>query len=122
MASSIDVELILCTIDEACQGWQQQFRRITINERMQSIWKLFYNCTLALIRLSISGNDKEQTKQDRLNAERIVSKLKELRDSLGDLWPSNMDHFEEISLVLVHFISWHQSFLILFHFILIWMF
>jgi hypothetical protein len=93
MASSIDVELILRTIDEARPECQQKFTRITVNERMQIIWKLFYNSTLALIRLSISGDDNEQTKQDRLNAERIVSKLKELTDSLSDLWPSNMDHF-----------------------------
>jgi hypothetical protein len=59
MASSIDVELILRTIDKARSDWQQKFTRITINERMQTIWKLFYNCTLALIRLSISGNDNE---------------------------------------------------------------
>ncbi len=84
-ASSVDVELILRTVDEARPEWQQKVTRITVNERIQIIWKLFYNSALALIRLSISGDDNEQTKQDRLNAERIVSKLKELRDSLSDL-------------------------------------
>jgi hypothetical protein len=93
MSTSIDVELILATIDEACRDWQQKFKTTT-DEFMQAIGELFYNCTQALIQLSIiTDDDNAQGQQNRLNAERIVSKLKQLNDSLGDLWPSNIDSF-----------------------------
>jgi hypothetical protein len=92
MSAAIDVEHILRTIDEACQEWQQKFKT-TNDELMQAIQKLFFNCTQALIQLSILSDDNEQMKQNQLNAERIVSKLKQLSHALGDLWPSKIDSF-----------------------------
>jgi len=77
----------LRTIDEACRDWQQKYKTI------EAIRKLFYNSTRALIQLSNSADNNQQTKQNRLNAERFVSKLKELRHTLGNIWPSNMDSF-----------------------------
>ncbi|CAF0824443.1 unnamed protein product [Didymodactylos carnosus] len=92
MPTSIDVELILRTIDEAGPEWQQNFKT-TPHELTYAIGELFHNCTQALIQLSILADDNDQVKQDRLNAERIVLKLKELRHFLGDLWPPNTDSF-----------------------------
>jgi hypothetical protein len=74
--------LILRTIDETCRDWQQKYKT-TSNELIEAIRKLFYNSTRALIQLSNSANNNQQPKQDQLNAERIVSKLKELRHALG---------------------------------------
>ena len=93
MSTSIDVELILNTIDEACRDWKQKIQTLTDHELVEAISNLFYNCTPALIELSTSGDDNEQTKQNWLNAERIVSKLKEFQRSLGDSWPSNLSSF-----------------------------
>jgi len=92
MSASIDVELTLRNIDEACRDWPQKFKT-TNNELIEAIQELFYDITRALIQLSNSTDDNEQSKQNQLNAERIVSKSKELRHSLGDIWPSNMDSF-----------------------------
>jgi hypothetical protein len=92
MPNSIDVEVILRTIDDASRDWQERYKT-TSNELVEAIRQLFYNSARALIQLSISTDYNEQTKQDRLNAERIVSKLKELRHSLGEIWPTNMDSF-----------------------------
>jgi hypothetical protein len=92
MSATIDVELILRTIDEACRDRKQKFKTTT-NELMEALRKLYHNSALALTQLSISDDDNQQTKQNQLNAERIVSKLKELKESLDDTWPSNMDCF-----------------------------
>ncbi|CAF2522158.1 unnamed protein product [Rotaria sp. Silwood2] len=92
MPASIDKELILRTIDEACQDWKKKFT-ITTPELTQAIQELFCNCTRALIQLSVSADDDKQVKEDRVCAERIVSKLKELRQSLSNLWPQNLDSF-----------------------------
>jgi hypothetical protein len=94
MSTSISIELILSNIDAACRDWQKKFQTTTTtNELMEAIHKLFCSCTPALIQLSTSGDNNEQVKQNQLNAERIVSKLKELQQSLGDLWPSNLNSF-----------------------------
>ncbi|CAF0975756.1 unnamed protein product [Rotaria sordida] len=92
MPATIDEELILRAIDEACRDWQQKFTTTT-PELRQAIQELFCNCTRALIQLYIYADDNDQMKQDRVRAEHIVSKLKELKQSLGDLWPPHLDSF-----------------------------
>jgi hypothetical protein len=92
MSASIDGELILRNIDEACRDWPQKFKT-TNNKLIEAIQELFCDSTRALIHLSIVIDDNQQMKQNQLNAESIVSKLKELRHSLGDIWPSNIDSF-----------------------------
>ena len=92
MAVPIDVELVLDTIDKASHDWQRKFQTTT-NELIEAIGQLFYNCAQVLIQLSISTDNNEQTKQNHLNVERIVSKLKELKQSLGNVWPEKMDSF-----------------------------
>ncbi|CAF1143747.1 unnamed protein product [Adineta steineri] len=92
MPASIDVELVLRTIDDATRDWKQKFQTTT-NELLEDIGQLFYSCVQALSELSIATDDNEKSKEDRLNAECIVSKLKELRHSLGDIWPDSMDSF-----------------------------
>ncbi len=84
MSTSIDVELILVDIDEAYREWQQKFKiKKTTNEIMEAIMKLFCNCTKDLIELSIFNHDNEKIKQNQVNVECIVLKLKELKHSLA---------------------------------------
>lgn len=92
MSAAVDIEQTLHTIDEACQNWPQRFKTNT-DELIPAIQELFANPIRALIHLSISSDDDEQAKQNQRNAERIVSKLKELHHSMGNLWPSNMESF-----------------------------
>ncbi|CAF2952477.1 unnamed protein product [Rotaria sp. Silwood2] len=92
MAAAVDLEFLLNTIDEACQEWQQKFQTTT-QELLQSIQQVLGVCVEYLIELSKSTADDEQSKQDRLGAKRIVFKLKQLKSSLGNLWPASITSF-----------------------------
>lgn len=96
MPIRIDVDFILNTIDEVRKDWSQQSNSTATidHEFIEALDELFNSCKQALIRLSISHTDNNgQMNEDQLNAERIVSKLKELRHSLGDRYPKNLDCF-----------------------------
>lgn len=84
MSNPLDVELILRVIDDARRDWQQEF---TTPISMDPVEELFQHSTNAVVQLSISTDDNEQSKLNRLKAEQIVSKLKELRNSLADKLP-----------------------------------
>ncbi|UJR32492.1 hypothetical protein I4U23_019954 [Adineta vaga] len=92
MPAAVDIEFILRSIDEAYHTWQEKFQTTT-NELPAAIQVLFCDCTQTLFQLSISNDDSEQTQIDQLNAELIISKLKELRQSLGNRWPETINSF-----------------------------
>lgn len=92
MSNLINIESILYNIDEACRNWPEKYLK-TNDELIEDIQNLFNDCIKSLIQLSILVDENEQVKQNEINAERIVSKLKELRDNLGDIWPLNMESF-----------------------------
>lgn len=93
MSLPIDVKLILSFIDDASRDWQQMFAYATTDESMKAIGNLFSFCGKELSRLLHSTDDSEQSKLNRLHAENIVLKLRELEVSLGDRWPKQVTGF-----------------------------
>lgn len=87
MSHPVDAELILGFIDEASRDWHQMLTSATNDESVQMIGNLFYFCGKELSRRQIATDDSEQSKLNRLDAEKIVLKLRELQNSLGDRWP-----------------------------------
>lgn len=95
MATRIDMDFILNYIDGVRQDWSQQSRTTSTSDRefIEAIQELFNNCKQALIQLSTFTGNNEQMKENQQNAERIVSKLKELKHTLDDRFPQNIENF-----------------------------
>lgn len=93
MSHPVDVEHILRFIDDASSDWQQMFAYTLTDEAVKTIGQLFYFCGKELSRRQISTDDNEQSKLKRLEAEKIVLKLRELQISLGDRWPTMVKAF-----------------------------
>lgn len=92
MPGPFDAEGVVSLFDEAIREWPERFPTTT-DELLANIQKLFGVCTHALIQLSNCTDDTEQGVKDRANAERIVPKVKELRQSLGNRWPEMFNSF-----------------------------
>lgn len=60
---------------------------------MEAIRQLLFNCTRAFVKLSVSTTNSQQVIYDPSIAKQIVLKLKELKNSLGDIWPFDMLSF-----------------------------
>ncbi|UJR12536.1 hypothetical protein I4U23_016712 [Adineta vaga] len=85
MSSTVHVEFLLRIMDEACEEWKQKFQTFTV-ELLQSIVLIFDVGAEYLTELSKSTTYDEQTIEDHGNVERIISKLKQIKNSLGNLW------------------------------------
>ncbi|CAF0861660.1 unnamed protein product [Adineta ricciae] len=92
MPAPFDTEGVISLFDEAIGEWPEKFQTTT-DELLANIQRLFGVCTEALIQLSNCTDDNEQGVKDQANSERIVSKVKELRQSLGSRWPEIYNSF-----------------------------
>ncbi|CAF0752006.1 unnamed protein product [Adineta ricciae] len=92
MPALFDTEGVVNLLDEAIREWPEKFQTTT-DELLANIQRLFGVCTQALIELSNCTDDNEQGVKDQANSERIVSKVRELRQSLGSRWPEIYNSF-----------------------------
>ncbi|CAF1481833.1 unnamed protein product [Adineta steineri] len=92
MSSTIHVEFLLCIMDEACEEWKQKFQKFTV-ELLQNIQLVFNVGAEYMTEFSKSTTNDKQTIEDHENVERIISKLKHIKTSLGNLWPKTITCF-----------------------------
>ncbi|CAF1496020.1 unnamed protein product [Adineta ricciae] len=81
MSPTAPVEFLLSIMNEELK---QKFETFNV-ELLQNIQIVFNVCTEYLTELSKSVTNDEQIIGDHRNIERIISKLKQLQNSLGNL-------------------------------------
>ena len=92
MPTPIDVEHALLAMDDASQRWLHKFQTST-EESIEAIWELVRDSSQCVILLSKPAETANQAKQNQISVERIVLKMKELRNALDPVWPTCVDSF-----------------------------